>query len=317
MDFFANFNITENFEVNFINELKMPLNKSFTEYPISMKWDLYITEILHRYKHQCIYFDDYINMSIIKYKNCIDIINNKNIPRELVDKYKIIKNKLVTEFRLNIKFFIDNHDKIIEDRMNNLVHMNHMFSLVSLILTNGKYCVINNLEYNKHFFMNYKYFSIIEPDTKIYLINFNAYTSDSTCFDVMFKNPELFETEFFINSIGSVEDKYKWINNLDVHFGSDYTYTYNGEEYYSLKYIENIDNINSIKIALMRFGIFTNDLHNYLLLFSKNIITSVQTPYGKPPKFKINNNSSSQTKYFFCKSIIFNFTFFTSKIFTS
>ena len=38
-----------------------------------------------------------------------EIINNKNISRELVDKYKIIKNKLVTEFRLNIKFLIYLH----------------------------------------------------------------------------------------------------------------------------------------------------------------------------------------------------------------
>ena len=116
-----------------INEDNLPLNKTYIEYK---NWNNKEPDYYGGYGG----FQFYILKYIYKYEKCIQIATNKYISDDIKLKYKNIQNNLIRDFRLTFQHYI----QVIEEDMRN--NFNHYLSYVTLLLSNGKYCVIHNSE---------------------------------------------------------------------------------------------------------------------------------------------------------------------------
>ena len=246
----------DKYEYNFlINEFTLPLNKSYDDYPINL-----IYPDLTGWRNK-LNFLDYLNNIYVLVNKCHKIIENKYINDELKDKYFKIKENLINNFRLNFKKYIIEKDK---DKDKFYYDINNNFNKISILLSNFKYYFINQKpEY---------YLSLLKSDTRIFVFNTIIYNGDINIFKPFFQNPELYETEYFINSFMNISDKIKWIGNLGISINKDNTFTYLNKTYFSLKYKYDVNNFNGLRLSLYRFGFSFNDLDKYLFLINSDIL---------------------------------------------
>jgi hypothetical protein len=224
----------------------------------------------------------YIPYIFFRAYKCYDIIKNTSINNIIKNKYINIKNNIILKFRLYFK------ESILNDNFNKnpvnlsefglkadhkydynpffkLNDINEQFYMISLLLTNFKYCFINENDFYKIYALINKFNS----DTKLFIYNSDILTTDNyDIFYPMFENTELFESEYFPNCFINTINKIKWINNLGITFTDDLSeFIYETNKYINLRINNNNNSSNYLSLILSRFGFSINDQNKCLLLF--------------------------------------------------
>ena len=275
LDFFKYIYVTE---TNFTEDLT---NRNFLPYyyePLNFSFNFsYILEPR----------EDKINnfMRIIfnKYVNCKNKINNIFISEVIKDEYR----KTIENIEENIiDFFIKRIDDLLSYKkgISSLIYSN-AYTILFIIITDGKYIFINKQYLN--IITALHYFSIITDISIINIIdNEDIYDKMVIISKILKKirndplNKQSHVTELIESIFNPLDDKIKWIEELDFiprpTLEYKYNYEYNGQTYYLSDLVRkdilrSEEVLNNIYIILSRFGFNIDDIINkYLLLFPIN-----------------------------------------------
>ena len=261
-------------------------------YPLDKSHDEY--KLIHGLRFS---YDTYFYTIFTDVVKCYDIINDINCSEEIKNKYIVIKNNIIKNFRLNFKNYIN--DKSVFVRYE--ITLNITFNLISLILTDFKYCFLVNTSLFNYYYKIVYLLSNIRSNTRLFSSDKNILTTDNLyVFYPMFNNPELFESEYFVNCFINTQNKIKWINDLNITFTSDSdVFYFYKKEYISLKHIHGYvsgyngytPSSNRLLLLLSRFGYSVNDQNKYLFLVNKDSLTNLKS---SKDTYEINPNSNGK-----------------------